>query len=81
MAVGLAEAAAEGSTPPGRVPMASGLKLAAVATPFASRVRLTGLGAFSSAPQPRFSNDADSRAAMNVNRLLPVVRHRESRSW
>src|ERR1700747_332832 len=40
--VAVALAAADGSTPPGSVPMASGLKLAAVATPFASRVSLTG---------------------------------------
>src|ERR1700745_1617182 len=53
--VAVALAAADGSTPPGSVPMASGLKLAAVATPFASRVSLTGFGAFSSLPQPRLS--------------------------
>ena len=69
---GVALGVAVAATPPGSVPIASGLKVAAVATPFASRVRLTGSGALSSAPQPRLPHEADSRAARNVNRLLPV---------
>ena len=72
VAVGVALGVAVAATPPGSVPMASGLNVAAVATPFASRVRLTGSGALSSAPQPRLPHEADSRAARNVNRLLPV---------
>ena len=70
--VGVPLAVAVGATPPGSVPMASGLNVAAVATPFASTVTLTGSGALSRAPQPRFPHEADSRAARNVNRLLPV---------
>ena len=70
--VGVPLGVAVGATPPGSVPMASGLNVAAVATPFASTVTLTGSGALSSAPQPRLPHEPDSRAARNVNRFLPV---------
>ena len=73
VAVGVALGVAVAATPPGSVPMASGVKVAAVATPLASTVRLTGSGALSRAPQPRLPHEADSRAARNVNRLLPVA--------
>src|ERR1700733_1103451 len=48
------------------------LNTAATATPWAFRLTLTVL-CRPKAWQPRLVNDALSRAAMNVNRLLPVA--------